>query len=154
MLKSDSVSGSCQPTEFSVIASVVHIRWIIAIDAEFLFSSAGFAVCLCAHLSPNLHPNGALNFVHSGKSLKLHQIPFWQLHFLKFVQGSLFAFPDGLLPVNFGVPFALPSVLPFPSPFEFWCSEPVGEGERSRPFDFLVRVMLERMLLQLNIGLL
>ena len=37
-----------------------------AIDAEFLFSSARFAVCLYAHLSPNLRPPGALNFVHSG----------------------------------------------------------------------------------------
>ena len=30
-----------------------------------------------------------------------------------FIQGGLFAFPDGLLPVNFGVPFEFSSSLPF-----------------------------------------
>ena len=45
----------------------------------------------------------------------------------KLVQSSLLAFPDGLLPVSFGVPLALPSSLPFPSPFEFRCGEPVGK---------------------------
>ena len=55
--------------------------------------------------------------------------------FVKLVQSSLFAFPDGLLPVNVGVPLTLPSSLPFPSPFEFRCGEAVGKGERGRPFD-------------------
>ena len=32
------------------------------------------------------------------------------------------------------MPFAHPSSLPFPSHFEFRCSDPVGEGERGRPF--------------------
>ena len=34
----------------------------------------------------------------------------------------------------FGVPSALPSSLPFPSPSDFRCGEPVGESERGRPF--------------------
>ena len=38
------------------------------------------------------------------------------------------------LPVSFGVPFALPSSPSFPSLFEIRCDEPVGEGERGRPF--------------------
>ena len=44
------------------------------------------------------------------------------------------ALPDGLLPVNFGVPFALPSSLLFPPPVGLQCGEPVGEGERGRAF--------------------
>ena len=39
--------------------------------------------------------------------------------------------------MSFGVPVALPSSLPSPSPFEFRCGEPIGEGERSRPFPLL-----------------
>ena len=35
-------------------------------DAEFLFSSAGLAVCLHAHLSPYVNPPGNLNFVQFG----------------------------------------------------------------------------------------
>ena len=54
--------------------------------------------------------------------------------FLKFVQSSLFASADGLLPVYFGVPFACSSSLLFPSSFEFRCGEPVGEGKGGRPF--------------------
>ena len=50
-----------------------------------------------------------------------------------FVQGCLFAFPDGLLRINVGVPLALPSSLPFPSLSGLRCGEPVGEGERGRP---------------------
>ena len=47
----------------------------------------------------------------------------------------MFAIPDGLLPVNLGVTFAFPSSLPFPITFR--CGEPVGEGERGRPFPCL-----------------
>ena len=56
---------SCHPTECSVVASVVHhsMGMGIATDAD-LFLSSGFAVCLYAHLSPNLHAPGALKFVH------------------------------------------------------------------------------------------
>ena len=57
-------------------------------------------LCVYVHLSPNLHPLGSLNFVHSRTCHKLHESPHWQLLFLKFIQGSLFAFPDGPLPVN------------------------------------------------------
>ena len=46
----------------------------------------------------------------------------------------LFASPDGLLPVCFGVPFALPSSPPCPSPIEFRCGDHVGEFERGRLF--------------------
>ena len=53
---------------------------------------------------------------------------------MKFLQGSQFLSPDGLLPVSVGVPAALSSSLPWPSPSEFRCCEPVGEGERGRPF--------------------
>ena len=49
------------------------------------------------------------------------------------MQGSLFAFPDGLFAVNFCMPLKPPSSLPFPSPFEVRCGEPVREGERNRP---------------------
>ena len=106
----------------------------ITIDAEFHSSSAGFAVCLCAHLPPNLHPPGALNFALSGTCQQPHESLIWQLPVFNFVQSSLFAFTDRLLPVNFAVSLAPRSSLPFPSPFECRCGEPVGEGERGRPF--------------------
>ena len=58
----------------------------------------------------------------------------WQLPPLKFIQGGLFAFPDGLLPVRLDMTFAFASSLPFPSPFEFRCGEHVGERGRHPPF--------------------
>ena len=36
-------------------------------------------MCLCAHLSPNLHPPGDLNVVHSGPCRQLHEFLLWQL---------------------------------------------------------------------------
>ena len=49
------------------------------------------------------------------------------------MQSNLFAFPD------VGVRVAPPSSLPFPTPLEFRCAEPVGESERGRffPLPFL-----------------
>ena len=60
--------GSCHPTGFSAIAPVVHHSTVCEQQSMLncFFWSAGFAVCLHAHLSPNLYPPGALNFVHSG----------------------------------------------------------------------------------------
>ena len=43
-------------------------------DAEFLSSSAHLAVSLFAHLSPNLHRAGVLNFAHSLTSLELQAL--------------------------------------------------------------------------------
>ena len=48
----------------------------MAIDPEFLFSSAGVALYLYAHLSPILRPPEALNFVHSGTRQELQSFPF------------------------------------------------------------------------------
>ena len=65
---------------------------------------------------------------------KLPELPCRQLPFLTFIQDGLLAFPNGFLPPYLCVPVAPPSTPPFPSPFEFRCNEPVGEGERGRPF--------------------
>ena len=54
------------------------------------FSSAGFAVCLYAHVSPNLHPSGRLQFCTFGNMPIITGMSL----FLKFEQSRLFAFPD------------------------------------------------------------
>ena len=60
--------------------------------------------------------------------------------FGNFLSWSLYkvvcSLPDGLLPVNLGVPVALPSSLPFPPLFEFRYGDPVGEGDRSPSHPF------------------
>ena len=78
MMKSHSVLG------LGICRSSNDGMWR-AIDAEYSFASAGIAVCLHAHLSPNLQPPGALNFVHSGQCQKLHECSFgnflsWSLY--------------------------------------------------------------------------
>ena len=61
--------------------------------------------------------------LHSRMCQQLQKFPFWQLSCLNLIHGSLFAFPDGLSQFNFGVPLAVPSSPPFPSPFEFRCGD-------------------------------
>ena len=71
------------------------------------------------------------------------KISLWATSFLE-VCTKLFAFLTDFSPEIFGVPSALPSSRPFPSPVEFWCGEAVGEGERGGPFSLnLVQVFLE-----------
>ena len=120
--------------------------WLATV-AEIFFSSAVLAVCLHANLPPNVHPSGALNFVHSGTCLSLPEFPSWQLPFLMFVRGSLFAFPHDheLWPASFGVPLALPSSLPFSVNFRVsvrWtCRRKWTRW--SLPFAFLLWFMFE-----------
>ena len=81
-------------------------------------------------------PAGDLNFAHSG-TCQQHEFPFWQLPLLIFKQSSLFAFSDGLLPRNIGVPSAPPSSPPFPLHFEFRCGRRTWT-KSSLSFAFLV----------------
>ena len=92
-------------------------------------------MCLHAHLSPNLHPSGALNFVTFGTMSTITCISFWQLPFLKFVQGNLFAFLDGLLPVSFACVSSTTVIATFSMHLSnFGAGDSDGEGERDRPF--------------------
>ena len=65
-LSSDWICRSC------ICPSSFDGMWT-AIDTEFSCSSESFAVSLYAHLSPNLHPPGTLNFVHAG-TCQLHEL--------------------------------------------------------------------------------
>ena len=114
----------------------LHLSFIIQRNVNYnrcwlFFASAGFAACLYAHLSPNLELRILYIREHANKYMNF---TFGNFPLLKFAQDSLFAFPDGFSPVNVDVPSAFPSSLPFPSPFEFWFGEPVGESEQGRPF--------------------
>ena len=91
-------------------------------------------LCVCMHNCLQICNHLELWILFFRDNVNNYMIFFWQLPFLKFVQGNLFAFLDGLLSVSFTVPLARASSLPFPSPFEFRCGDPDGEGERGRPF--------------------
>ena len=103
------------------------VMWMATV-ADFFFISTYSCVCIQLEiwiLHVREHANNYMNFA-SGMATSL----------LKFLQSSLFALTDKLFPLSDCVPFAPPSSLPFPSPFEFRCGEAVGEGERSHPFAF------------------
>ena len=75
-----------------------------------------------------------LNFAHSGYANNYRNFLLTTFFLEVYARWFVRFFPDGLLPVCFGVPFLLPSSPLFPSRSEFRCGEPVGEGERGRPF--------------------
>ena len=118
---------------YCIWLSSFAVMWI-AIVIDFSFHQQ-VKLCLCKHtcLRTCIHLELRILYIRETRQ-KWNEIIIWQLPFLKFAQGTLFAFPDGLLPVKLGVYLALPSSLPFPSPFEFWCVDHVGAGERGRPF--------------------
>ena len=75
-----------------------RIRWTVNSNRCWILLLIDRFSCvyLNIHSSPTFHPPAALNCVHSGKCQLFHEFCLWQLPLLKFVQGGLFAFPDGL----------------------------------------------------------
>ena len=94
---------------------------------------------LWTHLFLTLHPASDLCFAHSGTCQELHEIPFWQLLLLKFLQNSLCAFPRGLLPVSFGASCtSVITTISVTFQISVRCACPRGERSRPSPLPFLV----------------
>ena len=143
---------SCHPTILSLYSRTLFIiRRNVNCNSCCIFLFISIFSCVCTHtcLRNCIHLELWILYIREHAN---HYITFFSW---SFVQSTLFAIPDALSPENFGASSALPSSLPFPSPFELRCGEPVGEGERSGPFPLLSCSCHAwmRMLLQMNVGL-